>query len=554
MLKPLFFILFLFSFLLNSCSSFNKDKQNDFLWLKYQQKKINYFDTTEQNKKLTSHFIAGSVCQMQNNYAEAVLEFQSALRYDSSATIFYLIAKSYLALDKLDFAIKNALTALKYDKNFIPAYDILAESYLRKMDLQNAIFSLETAVKIEEDEKHLIALAKIYEYQNINKSLHYYTIATEKYNNSLINLRILELCRLTNDSTLYLKTLSKLAKNVSDNIVFTNELINYYIKHKLYDSLLAHCKFIDDHYSAVKLEYPYTMILNHFIRSKEVPNKIKFKFLDLIDNRFYFYWKLNFLSANIALSLSDTNLAAQYFNRVLTNTSSDYNLPLEIAASYLSYGFPDKYELKLLEFTNEDVENWIYPFYLSLYYFQNNNLENALFFSKLSLERNPEQIEILSHLATIYDALKKFDKADVYFKKALKLEPENPLVNNNYAYSLCVRNIDIEKALLYSEKAIKVSPNNSAYLDTYGWIHYHLGNYEVALEYILKSIELGEKSAEVFEHLADIYMKMGKYKEAKEAYTQALQLSPNNHNLIDKINKLNVKLNETNLLENKRKI
>ncbi len=537
MFKPVFYIALL-SIFLNACSS-TKNKDTNFLWLNYQQKKLsNKVDTTDSQKKVNSYIISGSVCQIQNNYAESILEFQKALCYDSSAVLFYSIAKSYLALERFDRAIKNSLLALQYDRSFMPVYDILAESYLRKMDLQNAIFSLETANKIEENENRLIALAKIYEYQDIKKSLEYYQKIAKKYKNDIVNLRILELSSISKDSVLYIKTLKKVAKQHSDNVIFSNDLITYYMNHKMYNSLLDYCDFIDKRQSTLNLETFYIKILSNFLSNKEISNNLKFKFLDFIDNRFYYNWKLNFLAGNLALSLSDINLAEQYLDRVLINADTTYNLPLEVAASYLSYKLKDKYELSLIKSTNKYLKNWLYPFYLSTYYFQNNNIDKALYFAKLSLSRDNTRIESIHNLASIYEVLKDFANSDLYFEEALKLEPKNPLINNNYAYSLCARNINLEKALSLSRQAISTETNNSAYLDTYGWINYQLGNYEIALKYIERSISLDKKNTEVLEHLADIYIKLGKLLEAEEVYNQALELEPDNFNLKNKINNL----------------
>ena len=62
------------------------------------------------------------------------------------------------------------------------------------------------------------------------------------------------------------------------------------------------------------------------------------------------------------------------------------------------------------------------------------------------------------------------------------------------------------KPLEMAEKAVQIDSANGAYLDTIGWIHYKLGNYELARDYILHALSLRENSAEVIEHMGN-YMR-----------------------------------------------
>jgi tetratricopeptide (TPR) repeat protein len=41
------------------------------------------------------------------------------------------------------------------------------------------------------------------------------------------------------------------------------------------------------------------------------------------------------------------------------------------------------------------------------------------------------------------------------------------------------------------EIAIAADPDNTSYLDTIGWVHFKLGNYQEAKSYLEKAIEIG---------------------------------------------------------------
>ncbi|MER3329163.1 MAG: tetratricopeptide repeat protein, partial [Candidatus Kapaibacterium sp.] len=94
---------------------------------------------------------------------------------------------------------------------------------------------------------------------------------------------------------------------------------------------------------------------------------------------------------------------------------------------------------------------------------------------------------------------------------------------------------ELVKALNMSFKTLSESPNNSAFLDTYGWIKYKLGDIAEAKEYIQKAIEIGNVSAEVYEHLGDIYIETNELVKAKEMYKKALELESDRFDLEEKI-------------------
>ena len=58
------------------------------------------------------HFINGSVLETKGEYAEAILEFQDALRLDPAAGVYYALAKNYLVINKIPLALQNGEKAI----------------------------------------------------------------------------------------------------------------------------------------------------------------------------------------------------------------------------------------------------------------------------------------------------------------------------------------------------------------------------------------------------------------------------------------------------------
>lgn len=129
--------------------------------------------------------------------------------------------------------------------------------------------------------------------------------------------------------------------------------------------------------------------------------------------------------------------------------------------------------------------------------------------------------QFYSYLGDTYFQLKDHQHSDEAYERALKIEPSNVLVLNNYAYYLSLRNINLEKAEQMSKKAVELDPGNGSNQDTYGWVLFKLGRYEEAKEWIGKAMQTGEESAVVLEHYGDVMWKLGNKKDAVKYWEKA---------------------------------
>jgi tetratricopeptide (TPR) repeat protein len=127
-------------------------------------------------------------------------------------------------------------------------------------------------------------------------------------------------------------------------------------------------------------------------------------------------------------------------------------------------------------------------------------------------------------LGDAYNELKAHSKSDSCYIEALKLDPNNANVLNNYSYYLSVRKKDLEKAKEMSKKSNDLEPNNSSYQDTYGWILFQLGDFINAKTWIEKAIANGgERNGTLLEHLGDVESKLGNSTKASELWLKALK-------------------------------
>jgi tetratricopeptide (TPR) repeat protein len=129
-------------------------------------------------------------------------------------------------------------------------------------------------------------------------------------------------------------------------------------------------------------------------------------------------------------------------------------------------------------------------------------------------------IDFYSSLGEAYNSNKEYEKSDKAFDDALKIDPDNASILNNYAYYLSLRKEKLEKAEKFSRRSNELSPNNRSYLDTYGWILYQQGKYKEAETWLARAVKIGNKSA-IAEHYGDVLYKLDKKEEALKYWQDA---------------------------------
>ena len=110
----------------------------------------------------------------------------------------------------------------------------------------------------------------------------------------------------------------------------------------------------------------------------------------------------------------------------------------------------------------------------------------------------------------LYKEIGDKKKAFAAYEEALKIEPDQATVLNNYAYYLSLEGRKLRKALKMSRRAVELDPDNASYLDTCGWLLYLLKKPKEAKPYFKHAMLYGGKdSAVVLEHYAKVLAALG---------------------------------------------
>jgi len=145
--------------------------------------------------------------------------------------------------------------------------------------------------------------------------------------------------------------------------------------------------------------------------------------------------------------------------------------------------------------------------------------------------------QFYANIGDAYYRTKQMDLSDESYDEALKINPNDTYVLNNYAYYLSLRNVKLDKAEEMSKKSNEIERDNASYNDTYGWILFGLGKYEEAKLWLEKAVSnSASNNAVILEHLGDIEYKLNQSELALDYWIKAKKAGTGSDNLDRKIN------------------
>ena len=134
-------------------------------------------------------------------------------------------------------------------------------------------------------------------------------------------------------------------------------------------------------------------------------------------------------------------------------------------------------------------------------------------------------MQVLTMKSTVLYKMNDYAEAFKTFEEALKVDPDEIVILNNYAYYLAERNTELKKAEAMSRKVIESEKNSATYLDTYAWVLFKMGKTRKAAKIMEQVIAQGaDLSAEHYEHYGYILKKMRKCREAIINWQMAIKL------------------------------
>ena len=183
----------------------------------------------------------------------------------------------------------------------------------------------------------------------------------------------------------------------------------------------------------------------------------------------------------------------------------------------------------------------------------NENNEQLLKENLEKIKNDPNDVEVLKTLASIYHALKENDKAIEIYEKLVKLEPDKIEMWAFLGY-LYYENDELEKAEENFNKALDISTVDEPFiLFLLGNIYSRKGKISEAVDCYELAIFLDFDMYIAHIDFARKYEHMGRHKKALEEYKAAFRIDSRDEGLIEKINYIENKYKNIIEEEDKKK-
>ncbi len=484
----------------------------------------------EYNSRTISHYMDGVIAQMQGNYAMAALDFQDALRLDSSATTIYSdLAQVYISLGKYPQAERTLEDGVRFADAPGKLAPMLAEVYLLNKKYHQAgtlyqgivdttqshdlkMESLGRLAEIAVQGKNYLNAAKLYE--RIYQADQHRADALEKARLIYIRLgKMSDALRITNE----------LVAAAPQNPEYKNQLAEFYSEIGKPDSAIAILEPIvrqdslskaavmlgELYYKTGKMDSAQTLLQGVYAH-------------DSTDTQALYYLGL------VAIEKEQYKQAEQYYRTLLQQRD-------DVLGGYTGLGFAlmgqEEYD-KAISVLRQGMQLFPDEFALNQQigesYFYKEQYDSAKVYLEKAMSLDSTHTRPKRFLAFVYDNLGDQSAAEQMYKDLLKAYPNDPLFLNNLSYMYAKQGRNLDQALEMVKKALGAEPDNASYLDTMGWVYYQLGNYKKAKKYIEQALQTDSKNAEVLNHLGDVYTKLGQPEKAQELYQKALQVDPEN--------------------------
>ena len=443
--------------------------------------------------KAVKHFIDGSILSTKGRYAEAILEYQEALKYDNTAGINYAMSKDYLRLNKLPQARDFSKKAVDMDSTNTEYLNLLATIYTTGRNLDSAITVFERIVSLDSaNYQSLFSLAKLYEKDKPQNALNLYDkIIKEAGPQWNVLLNVADLNERLGNVEATISTVEDLLELNPTNIDLRKLLIESYIKTKKYDK-------------AIQLSEETLSVF---------PNDY-----ELVEYR-----------ANALVQSGKWNAGALEYKKLIESDAVTFESKLRIITGFLTQTVKDSSLIPLtkdmLTYLDKDTTDWQVKAYLGQLSIDERNDSLAIKYFKEASALAVWNPQIWMRLGGLLFDSGKYEDAIVEMKKAVINFPNEYVINVILGLALAQEQKHAE-AGEYLKRSIDLNPTDVLALQAYGFTLNQLDQPEEALVYLNRAVEIDPENTQVLGVLGLIYDDLEMYTMSDSVYTKALAIDP----------------------------
>ena len=149
----------------------------------------------------------------------------------------------------------------------------------------------------------------------------------------------------------------------------------------------------------------------------------------------------------------------------------------------------------------------------------------------------PGNTDLLYARALTAESVDRIDILEADLRTILKTQPDNAHALNALGFTLADRTDRYEEAFQLIKRALEIMPEDAAVIDSFGWVHYRMGNYDTAIRLLRRALARFPDS-EIAAHLGEVLWVSGNREEARVVWQKALQRSPNDPLIEDVMQRL----------------
>ncbi|MCT4665677.1 MAG: tetratricopeptide repeat protein [Flavobacteriales bacterium] len=226
---------------------------------------------------------------------------------------------------------------------------------------------------------------------------------------------------------------------------------------------------------------------------------------------------------NMLMLVNKTREAKEIWEKCAELEGDHSSCKLKLAELYL---FVQDYK-QAVTFANdvlrEDATKDLAYFYKGISYAEMGDTTKALQNYQQALEHNPENIQILDALATLY-AHKNNLLAIDYYRLIQKKRPNQSKAYFDEAYFHHQRQ-DWQKAISLYEKTLQINQNQKGVYYNLGYVYFMVGNNEIAIDNFNKAIELDNNYLDAYFARGYVFEILGNKAQAKNDYKKCILLN-----------------------------
>ncbi len=418
--------------------------------------------------------------------------------------VYDLRAKLYQAIGKEDSARMSYLELVALDSTHSSAYSYLAAAYRRLRNLDSTIWAYRNLVRLRPEHYRLLTelatlQAQNRDYESAKSSFWRSITLADSRDNVASFIGLGELYQATQQPESALIALNMALEVDTSNILIHRELRSIYISMDSLELALPHAR---QEAQLTPLDRSATRrlgILYYWLDSLRQADSV---FTGLVEGGQRHPSDHSYLG-RIALRNEDLKRAHEQFAIVTQLADSVYESWLNLGYVYRQMGQPDK-----------EIETY------------RNGLSH--------MRDEQSQSRLLFMLGSAYEQHGRIDESVATFEELVAKDPDFDQALNYLGYMLADRGERLEYARKLIERAVSISPDNAAYLDSYGWVFYRLGDYTEALVHLKKAVTL-DSDPIIFDHLGDVYQAVGDSENARAWWQKALEIDPDNEQIKEKL-------------------